>query len=266
MHITPINNTMPQNKQNFTGKVYSNQTLDRYIELLNQYRNAGKTLTASMQRIDNMAKIKMEQTNNLINPLIKNDEDFLWAITPARTKDEIAKSFLETDNQVSKQNTRAIWDKVIEQLKERITKEHPQKLTKEFNETEPALKEPSHIEKIKKLKSLIKQKNNFMLDFEDKKESIAVNHYAKISRIESNMQNILPSSRPNEKLKTFLRELANRLMEKKPELKQVYKDEYKKHFNAQKNNSTKIGKLKQEASHYGYQKLELYMKYGSDNS
>ena len=100
MYITPINTAMPQNKPQFSGKVYSKQTLDKYIELLGEYRKAGNTLENTMQALTESTKTKLEETNNLIRPLIKDDEDFLWTITPGIVKDRFAR-VVERTNQTT---------------------------------------------------------------------------------------------------------------------------------------------------------------------
>ena len=264
MQITPINNTMPQNKQSFGGKIYSKQTLDKYLDLLGEYRKAGNILRTKMQVTSEATKIKLNETNELIKPLIDNDENFLWAITPANKKDQFARFVTEDNSVITSSSPRHTWDKVIEMIQKRILTERPETLTKEFQEIEPRLKDSTHIQKLKNLKGLLYKKQNHMNNLEDKNENLAMAHYDTISKIEIKLTKTMPiTNKSFKQIKTFLRELYHRAVEKQPELKQIYKKKYKKYYNKHQNETIKIGRLKQEASEFGHSCVKDYLKYGS---
>ena len=196
-----------------------------------------------------------------------NDENFLWAITPAHKKDQFAR-FIVTDNSIiATSSPRHSWDKVIEMIQKRILTERPETLTKEFQEIEPRLKDSAHIQKLKNLKGLLYKKQNHMNNLEDRKDDLAMAHYDTISKIEIKLINTMPvDNKSFKQIKTFLRELYHRAIEKQPELKQIYKKNYKKYYNNHQNETIKIGRLKQEASAFGHSCVKDYLKYGSTDS
>ena len=268
MQITPVGYTTQKNNQNFGGKIYSNKTLDKYIGLLGEYKKAGNTLQMKMHIASEATKVKLEETNELIKPLIDNDENFLWAITPAHKKDQFARFVVEDNcSIIASSSPRHSWNKVIEMIHKRILTERPETLTKEFQELEPTIKEDTHIQKMKNLKGLLYKKQNHIKHLEDRKEDLAMDHYDSISKIEIKLINTIPSANKSLKqVKTFLRELYHRAIEKQPELKEIYKNNYKKYYNNHQGEHIKLGRLKQQASMFGHSRVKDYLKYGSTNS
>ena len=267
MQITPVGYTTPKNNQNFGGKIYSNKTLDKYIGLLDEYKKAGNALQMKMHIASEATKVKLEETNELIKPLIDDDENFLWAITPARTKDKFARFIINDTNIIASSSPRHSWDKVIEMIHKRILTERPDTLTKEIQEIEPTIKEDSYIKKMKNLKGLLYKKQNHIKHLEDRKEDFAMDHYDTISKIEIKLINTIPfNNKSFRQVKTFLRELYHRAVEKQPELKEIYKNNYKKYYNNHQEEHTKLGRLKQQASMFGHSCVKDYLKYGSTNS
>lgn len=268
MQITPVGYITSKNNQNFGGKIYSNKTLDKYIGLLDEYKKAGNALQMKMHIASEATKVKLEETNELIKPLIDDDENFLWAITPARTKDKFARFVVDGNYAIiASSSPRHSWDKVIEMIHKRILTERPDTLTKEIQEIEPTIKEDSYIQKMKNLKGLLYKKQNHIKHLEDRKEDFAMDHYDTISKIEIKLINTIPfNNKSFRQVKTFLRELYHRAVEKQPELKEIYKNNYKKYYNNHQEEHTKLGRLKQQASMFGHSSVKDYLKYGSTNS
>ena len=222
----------------------------------------------NMQVATESTKVKLNETNELIKPLIDDDENFLWAITPAKKKDQFARFVVEDTTIIASSSPRHSWDKVIKMIHKRILNERPDTLTKEFQELEPTIKEATHIKKLKNLKGLLYKKQNHINNLENKKEDLAMSHYDTISKIERNLFNTMPfANKSFKQVKTFLRELYHRAAEKQPELKQIYKNNYKKYYkNHLDQEQLKKGQLKQDASMFGHSSVKDYLKYGTNNS
>lgn len=190
------------------------------------------------------------------------DKSFLWEITPKKYKNQYASFAVRTayDGTSSKEEA---WNTVHTSIRSHILTEHPSIITQELAETSQSVA-PIHQENHLKLSGLIDSKTLAYKIHENRRVEINSDYAQKHLDIDSMLIKQEQDIRGNLDKKTFYKEVVHRATERNPELKEVYKQEYKRYFNyITEQSNIKRGDAMQQASDYANIQTLLYIKHGN---
>jgi len=246
----------------FSGKQYPVKQLDKYIDSLEAFRNINTAKEQALDSLKTKLNTYVEAINEKISPLLE-DETFLWAITPEKAKKQYSAFAVESAYvDAQPKNQSEIWNNIHTTIRKHILTEEPKDILNELEETIPTLN-PGYQENSRNLSKLIKSKVDVNKRFEEKSTAI-VNHYSeKTLAQDTEIIKQQPAPANNNDRKAFFREAAHRAIERKPELKDVYTQEYKEYFNYLNGTSKfKRGQAMQEAADYANLQVLLHVQHG----
>lgn len=261
-NINPIN-VEPKDTVSFSGKHFPVKQLDKYIDTLYTYRNTNIAREEALNALTPKLNETLETINQKISPLLE-DKSFLWEITPNKTKQQYSSFAIRSayNGNGTYYNAEA-WNTIYASIRSHILAEHPSIITKELAETSQSittLYKENHLE----LSKLINSKTNAYKIYENKRLEINSDYAQKHLDIDSELIKQEQKIRGNHDKNTFFREVVHRATERKPELKEVYKQEYKRYFGyITEQPSIKRGKAMQQASDYANIQTLLYVKHGN---
>lgn len=247
----------------FTGIKYPTQLLDDCIKFLDEMRYLTKSEEITLKKAEKAKEKAFSLCNQKMEPLLQ-DSNFLWEITPQKMKepayDFIIKATVQTGGDAHEQEF--IWQHANKMMRESIINhESPKDLMENLKISPKNLKTDEHKSLFTQLETIITEKINIEKKANDNIENIRQNYkFAK-----EDAKRYAPMIDTNEgdprTRKDFLQKVANRAIKKRPELKKVYSNFYKEHYNTLKShpNPPKIGELKRASSDYASLMLQKYM-------
>ena len=237
----------------FKGAVYHSRRLDGYLEHIKEYKSLTKQVDLKLADARICLETKLGKINEAIEPLLQ-DNDFLLAITPEKTKNEYKREAHKTLTHIGDYDKRTynkVWNNVGAKIRTRILNEDAIVIEKELADVSETMQDNKYTPIFNELKNHIRAKAVAQEEFDTLKSTTQTEYEAKASEI-VDMAELFYGPQAGEDRKEFIKELVNRAKSKMPELGDYYASAYNSYFYEYRTSSRDPHSLKKEAVDYAY--------------
>ncbi len=222
-------NNLSKDVISFGGKNVPTETLDEYLVLLGEISKINRKHNDGISAVTKNSDKLLENVNKKIKPLCENS-DLLWTITPEHKREQYSRFAVLylIENGPDEENTNKVIDIIFPSIEKRILKENPQIILTEIEEAEAETPTLAENMTLKKLKGYLSKKVTIKNNLYDKLSEIDLKYYRQKVKITNSMDTIRAIAKVD--TVTFNRELTQRAIQKKPDLKNIYSEAYKKNY------------------------------------